>query len=65
MDSLLGDKASIKAPAIATSDGPVPPTEGSSSSIPSSSKRASSVEFDTKSKQFKVDSRLIFDYRNY
>lgn len=64
MDSLLGDKASIKAPAIATSDGPVPPTEDSSPT-PSSSKRASSVKFDTKSKQFKVDARLIFDYRNY
>ncbi|XP_039302105.1 transcription initiation factor TFIID subunit 3-like [Solenopsis invicta] len=48
MESLLGDKASIKAPAIATSDGPEPPTESLSSPTPLSSKRASSLEFDTR-----------------
>lgn len=65
MDSLFGDKASIKAPAIATSEGPMPPTEDSLSLIPSLSKSASSVEFEKKCKQFKVDDRLLFDYCNY
>lgn len=46
MDSLFGDKASIKAPAIAISDAPMPPIEDSLSLIPSLSKSASSVEFE-------------------
>lgn len=60
MDSLFGDKASIKAPAIATSDGPMPPIEDSLSLIPSSSKVASSVE--SERCKFKIDDRLLFDY---